>query len=237
MGSFTSLASKEVLNAIFPTAAADLGAAGTNLTSLSAAANVSVLKIYTNATGASFGIFSGGGTGNGSVVRHRVDLIKNSNSSITALPDTHFVSNGISTAGSGAGYTFATYTSYQGMCTVNSTVNTGNHQWYGWTINGTAEGAGTWKVITNGQIGFPQSSSTNSEIIHGFVISAAQTPANAVVSTTTGLAGATNNATTILTSAPTPPVIIAYGDLASPRTVAQNDTPVFTSGAIVITLD
>jgi hypothetical protein len=124
------------------------------------------------------------------------------------------------------------------MCTVNNTV-TGNHAWFGWTIASAAETTGvvgSWKVSTNGQVGFPQNTGT-AQNIHGFVISAAQTSANATVSATTGLAGATSSTSAILASAPTCPVVIAYGDLSSVRTVNNSDTPVFTSGAIVITLD
>lgn len=248
MGSFTSLASKTLMRALFPTCSAGgvsthvhLGAAVTDTTG-------SNFRIYNQTTGSTYGIYTGTGL---ATVAHRIDLILGTNASggaataaildgaitanqlaqTTAAPTAGQISFPISTSG---------YTNYQGMTFTSAT--SGNHMWKGWTLSSTAEGTttiGAWRVDSNGQIGFPTNAGTT-VYAWGFTISACGTKAGASPAVDlTGLLGHTENATTLMTTAPSGgmPVIFAYGDLSSGRAINNGDTPVFTDTAIKITLD
>ena len=247
MGSFTSLASKTLMRALFPTCGSNgvsthvhLGAAATDTTG-------SNFRIYNQTLASTYGIYAGSTL---ATVAHRIDLILGTNSSggaaTSAILDGGITVNGLQASGSptAGSITFPVsssgYTNYQGMTFTAAT--SGNHMWKGWTLSGAQEGTttiGAWRVDSNGQIGFPTNAGTT---VHawGFTISACGTKAGSSPAVDNfGLLGHTENATTLMTTAPSGgmPVIFAYGDLSSGRAINNGDTPVFTDTAIKITLD
>ena len=241
MGSFTNTAAKQVMTAVFPTTntsnvAADIGS------------TASGFKIYTTNAGASYGILVSTNT----AVRHRIDLVNAVGASAGAsigqgLSDANFPTinrgntiSGSVTIGSLTNVTFcnasgSAYTGYTGMMMVTSGA-TGNHTWSGWTLS---EGTGVhWKAVNTGQIGFPASTGGTASAC-GFVLSAVGSSINRdYPGATAGNTTSTNSATTILATEPTgnQTVLFAYGDLSSVRVISNGDTPVFTGGAISITL-
>ena len=241
MGSFTNTAAKQVMTAVFPTTntsnvAADIGS------------TASGFKIYTTNAGASYGILVSTDT----AVRHRIDLVNAVGASAGAnigqgLSDANFPTinrgntiSGSVTIGSLTNVTFcnasgSAYTGYTGMMMVTSGA-TGNHTWSGWTLS---EGQNVhWKAVNTGQIGFPASTGGTASAC-GFVLSAVGSSINRdYPGATAGNTTSTNSATTILATEPTgdQTVIFAYGDLSSVRVISNGDTPVFTGGAISITL-
>ena len=241
MGSFTNTAAKQVMTAVFPTTntsnvAADIGS------------TASGFKIYTTNAGASYGILVSTNT----AVRHRIDLVNAVGASAGAnigqgLSDANFPTinrgntiSGSVTIGSATNVTFcnasgSAYTGYTGMMMVTSGA-TGNHTWSGWTLS---EGQNVhWKAVNTGQIGFPASTGGTASAC-GFVLSAVGSSINRdYPGATAGNTTSTNSTTTILATAPTgdQTVIFAYGDLSSVRVISNGDTPVFTGGAISITL-
>lgn len=242
MGSFTNTAAKQVMTAVFPTTntsnvAADIGS------------TASGFKIYTTNAGASYGIL----VSSNPAVRHRIDLVNAVGASAGAnigqgLSDANFptinrgntISGSVTINGSLTNVTFcnasgSAYTGYTGMMMVTSGA-TGNHTWSGWTLS---EGTGVhWKAVNTGQIGFPASTGGTASAC-GFVLSAVGSSINRdYPGATAGNTTSTNSTTTILATAPTgdQTVIFAYGDLSSVRVISNGDTPVFTGGAISITL-
>jgi hypothetical protein len=234
MGSFTSATARILMDAIFP-------ATPTSLDTLSAAGTVASYRIYNNSdTANAVGIRM---TGAGTKVIHSCHLVVgsvtvNGNAPGTGLTDTNFASgasnasarvgtiSGTTTpTGQGANTvtypTQAQYGGYTGKVMVAAAA--GSHDWRGWTIT---ENAGKGEAVSNGPIAFPQSS-TGTCTVWGFVI-AGQAADAQPASATTLIAAPTNT---------TAPLIIAYGDLSSSRSLSAQDTPVFASGAITITLD
>lgn len=254
MGSFTSLVSKQLLHALFPSGAAS---GVSNLTPQSAADNTGGgFRIYNQAaagTSSAYGIYAGTSL---TTVAHRIDLILGSNSTLTlntGLSDAYIGSNTLlAPAGGGASagtITFpstATYAGYKGMTFTGAAQ--GNHTWTGWTVQSAAETSnpiGSWRVDSVGQIGFP-TNNTSTVYAWGFTLSACGKAADGVspaINSNVG-AGAGEldmpfSSTALLTTAPAAarPVIFAYGDLSAGRAINSGDTPVFTTGAIKITLD
>lgn len=255
MGSFTSLASKQLLHALFPASAPGTGIS--NLVPLSSADNTGAsFKIYNQtaaSTSSTYGIYAGTSLG---FVNHRIDLILGSNSTLTlvnSLTDAYILINGLNASATGAsagtvGFPVSgNYVGYKGMTFTGAA--TGNHMWSGWTVQGAAETQnpiGSWRVDSVGQIGFP-TNNTNTVYAWGFTLSAcglAATGASPAINSTVGSGAGEldmpTSSTQLLattTAAGTRPVIFAYGDLSAGRAINSGDTPVFTTGAIKITLD
>lgn len=230
MGSFTSLGARQVVTALFPTATTTVISASIE--------NINALRIYTTSVAAgSVGVFAH--TGSTSGVRHRIDLLQGGGTggtSITSgLVDARFGANALNGnhAQGLSAVNFANYTNYEGMSMVASA--SGNHAWLGWTLDG-AQAGGEFKVSNNGAIAFPSCGATANTVC-GFVLSAAGTAAGAAADAD-GTSGAPSSATQLLTtySGTNGTVMFAYGDLSSFRTISNGDTPVFTTGAISITL-
>ena len=247
MGSFTSLASKTLMRALFPTCASNGVSTHVHLGNATSDSTGSNFRIYNQTLASTYGIYAGSSL---ATVAHRIDLILGTNSSggaaTNAILDGGITVNGLAQSGSPTAGTISFpvagsgYINYQGMTFTSATTN--NHMWKGWTLSGTQEGTttiGAWRVDSNGQIGFPTNSGTT-VYAWGFTISACGTKAGLSPAVDgTGLLGHTENATTLMTTAPSGgmPVIFAYGDLSSGRAINNGDTPVFTDTAIKITLD
>ena len=161
------------------------------------------------------------------------------------LTDAYILANGLVTPAGGAAVAgtisfpvASGYSAYTGMALTSAT--TGNHQWIGWTVQSAVETGGSWRVDSNGQIGFPTNTNLPGVVqtAFGFVLSAIGfANSNLAATIGTGACDIPTSATVLKLSPPTNPVIFAYGDLSSGRTINQGDTPVFTTGAIKITLD
>ena len=248
MGSFTSLVSKQLLHALFPVSTAGSGVS--NLTANNAADTTGTLFRIYNRTSTTYGIHAGDKV----TVDTRIDLILGSAAAQAVsgngvLTDAYIGANGLvaapaggtATAGNISFPTNGVYNAYTGMALTSS--QSGNHQWIGWTIQPSAEASspvGSWRVDSNGQIGFPTNGNTPGTVVtaFGFVLSAiGMAASNAAATLGTGVCDIPTSATPLKATAPTQPVIFAYGDLSSGRTINNGDTPVFTSGAIKITLD
>lgn len=243
MGSFTASASSIIMNSLFrnvPTPGS-----GVDLVPLTATATTAAgYKIYNSVTGTAsqVGIYCATGA---STVPHVIDLVLGSTgtngTSISpgnGLLDANFTLatasvggiSGTTTAGGTVTYPTGTgYTGYTGMVHVNTGGTT--HTWQGWTLSAEVT-SGTAKVaqaVQKLQIGFPTSQSGSSTVIvHGFVLSSRTATNAATASSTQLLASASTSAM---------PLIVAYGDLSTIRTVSAGDTPVFADGAITVTLD
>lgn len=230
MGSFTTAASKSIMDAIFPTSTSSHTALSSSTTA------VSGYRIYNSVSGTAnqIGIFCAA-----TPVVHRIDLISGTNTSGNVAPsvllnDTNFTSDtlNISSNSPTAGTinfpnTSAAphyYPSYKGVLAGDTGIT--NNSWTGWTLSTTSNKG---QAINNNQIAFPAMTSGTSAGITawGFCISAATSTSSTCASGTTVIAAPTAGT----------PVIIAYGDLSQSRSIAVGDTPVFTSGAIVITLE
>jgi hypothetical protein len=234
MGSFTSATARILMDAIFP-------ANPTSLDILTTAGTVASYRIYNNSdTAGAVGLRM---TGAGTKVVHSCHLVVgsvlvNGNAPGTGLTDTNFPSGttnssarvgtiGGTTTPTGQGANTVTYPTqvqyggYTGKVMVGAAA--GSHDWRGWSIN---ETSGKGEAVSSGPIAFPQST-TGSCTVWGFVI--AGQAADAQPATATTLIAAPTNTTA--------PLIIAYGDLSSSRSIGAQDTPVFASGAITITLD
>lgn len=241
MGSFTASASRIIMNALFRE-----GTGGINLVPITATqVDATGYKIYNSvtATASQIGIYCATGA---ATVPHVIDLVLGSTgangTSITAgqgLTDGNFPSNTANVGGiTGSGFGGATmsyptgagYTDYTGKVHLAS-AGAGTHTWTGWTLSsdnvvGTAKVA---QAVQKNQIGFPTSrAGSTGVIVHGFVLSSR-----------TATDAATASGSQLLASASTSnmPLIVAYGDLSTIRTVSAGDTPVFADGAITITLD
>ena len=239
-GSFTPGAAQQIMTALFnsaqPTATGGTG----KLSSITGipTTGASTFRIYNSSVNTTneMGIYSSGVE----TVRHRIDLIQNS-STTTGLTETNFSVNNAFTANGSGGTGFANYLNYTGMSQVSSGVGTApNHSWTSWNLQAETGSTGKYQVSNAQQIGFPTcgASPGATNTITGFCLSAAGTAAlGTAANTTTGVAAAPVSTTQLLTTAPAAQVIFAYGDLSTGRFVNNNDTPVFTLGAIIITLD
>lgn len=230
MGSFTSGVAQQIMNALFPA----------NTTSLvpftATSTNVNLFRIYNNTDAASqIGIRAVGAN-----VVHTCHLIVGTTTAtgqsvVTGLTDACFTSSvargSITTSGSPSAGTVTfpatgsgNYNGYTGKAMVGSAV--GNHSWLGWTLSeDTTNNKG--RAVSNGQIAFPTLANPSaSQNVWGFCITAQGTDA-------------VPNAAGFLIAAPTTPapLIVAFGDLSNARAVGQDDTPVFATGAITITLE
>ena len=236
MGSFTPGASAQIMKALFNSVQPTTGTGTDKNTPATTipTTGASAFRIYNAATATTneMGIFSAGTDS----VRHRIDLIK-SGALTTGLTEANFASNNTLTA-TGVATGFADYAGYTGMSQVSSGNPTGNHLWTSWTLGAEAGSTGKYQVSNTQQIGFPTCSASGAtNNIIGFCLSAAGIANGTASNTTTGVAAAPASTTTILTTTPAAQVIFAYGDLSTGRFVNNNDTPVFTLGAIIITLD
>lgn len=235
MGSFTPGAAAQIMKALFNSVQPTTGAGtdkNTPATSIPTT-GASAFRIYNAATATTLemGIFSAGTDS----VRHRIDLIQNSAGLTTGLTEANFASNNTLTV-AGVATGFASYTGYTGMSQVSSGTPSGNHLWQSWTLAPEAGTTGKYQVSNTQQIGFPMSTAVPNNIV-GFCLSAAGIANGTAANTTSGAAAQPASTTTILTTTPAAQVIFAYGDLSTGRLVSANDTPVFTAGAIIITLD
>ncbi len=236
MGSFTAGTATVVMKAIFPTLN------NTLLPMTASTTAVTGFKIYNNIIGTAnqIGILSQGVN-----VVHRIDLITGSTVATgsappTALTDLNFANNPavgtITTASPSGNQGTLAYCHQTGVSNLNyfgyvgrlmGTASVPAHTWTGWTItDGTASALP--KAINSGQIAFPTlGASSVTHTVYGFAISAC---------TSTEVAPSSNSALLAANSSGMP-VVIAYGDLSASRNIAVTDTPVFTDGAIQITLE
>lgn len=236
MGSFTAGTATVVMKAIFPTTT-------TALVPMTAQTTVSGFKIYNSTSGVAgqIGILS-----QATNVVHRIDLITGSTVQVgsvvpTPMTDVNFASTPQAGAISGtlANQGTLAYCSPTGVNSLNYIGYTGKlmsatpgtpvaaHTWVGWSIT---DGTGTAqpKAINSGQIAFPTLATLSiAQTVYGFAISAC----------TAGESAPTTNLTLIAATTSLMPVVIAYGDLSTSRNIAVTDTPVFTDGAIQITLE
>lgn len=228
---------KAFFNDVAPTATSAAG----KLVSAATIAGSNNYVIYQHSATNALGIYSAS-AGN-SIVRHRVDLISGG-STIQALTDANFPTTGNSFAPTGANVGFANYGSYQGMSQRTDSGTNNSHSWSTWTLGiGTASNSNTpWSASNAQQIGFPMATSAqvNGSHIVGFCLSAGGSSLTGQLGTAAGadgFSGAPQSAILLLPGTVTAQVIFAYGDLSAARPVGQNDTPVFTQNAIVITLE
>lgn len=244
MGSFTSLVSKQLLHALFPVSTAGSGLS--NLTPSNAADTTGGgFRIY-NQTSTTFGIYAAAKA----TVDTRIDLIMGTAGAqaVTGagvLTDAYIGANGLVNPAGGTAVAgtisfpiAANYSAYTGMALTSN--QSGNHQWIGWTVQSAVETGGSWRVDSNGQIGFPTNTNVPGVVqtAFGFVLSAIGFAASNLAATlNSGACDIPTSATVLKATPPTQPVIFAYGDLSSGRTINNGDTPVFTTGAIKITLD
>lgn len=236
MGSFTTNASKTIMDALFPTSTSSHVPA--NSTS---STDMTVYKIYNQGYGANTGVpYVGIYCATTGAVKHRIDLIVGSNTAGNTSPgsgvltDANFAGDTLTTTGSPTAGTlyfpYGTstpnyYPGYTGVLQGDLTIT--NNLWTGWTLTTTSAKG---QAANNAQIAFPAMTAgvANSGVTAwGFCISAATATSSACASNTT-LRSVTANAN---------PIILAYGDLSQSRSISGGDTPVFTSGSIVITLE
>jgi hypothetical protein len=226
MGSLTNTASLNIVQALFP-------ASTTGLTVLASAAAASSLKIYNNTPADSVGIYSRNATN----VIHQMTLILGSTSATgnpapgVGLNDTHVLANTLAAGSptpSAGTITFANQASYSNTPgTVGASVPmVASSGWLGWTLT-TASNKG--QAVNNGAITFPTFTGGTAVNVWGWCVSANASAAGTAVNPT--------STTALVASSPALPTILAYGDLSFARTVSSGDTPSFTSGAVVITLD
>ena len=242
MGSFTTGASTQLMKAIFNTLATTSGTATADGRLLSAAtiANTSNIAIYNQTSSGTAGIYACISTGHAAstaTVRHRIDLIAGANSAIVPLTDLNFPNNGNTfSPNSTTNVGFATYGNYQGMSQRMDGLTDNNHSWTSWTLGD--GGSGKYQASNTQQIGFPTCATTaQTGAIVGFCVSAGGSSTLNTTAAVTGLSGGATSTTQLLSGSPTAQVIFAYGDLSTARAVAVSDTPVFTAGAIIISLD
>ena len=224
MGSLTNTASLNIMQALFP-------ASTTGLTVLASAAAASSLKIYNNTPADSVGIYSRNATN----VIHQMTLILGSTSATgnpapsVGLGDANVLANTLVNGGgiSAGTITFANQASYSNAGSVGASVPmVASSGWLGWTLT-TASNKG--QAVNNGAITFPAFTGGTAVNVWGWCVSANASAAGTAVNPT--------STTALVASSPTLPTILAYGDLSFARTVSSGDTPSFTSGAVVITLD
>jgi hypothetical protein len=226
MGSLTNTASLNIMQALFP-------ASTTGLTVLASAAAASSLKIYNNTPADSVGIYSRNATN----VIHQMTLILGSTSATgnpapsVGLGDANVLANTLVNGGgiSAGTITFANQASYSNTPgTVGASVPmVASSGWLGWTLTQNVNNKG--QAVNNGAITFPTFTGTPAVHVWGWCVSANASAAGTAVNPA--------STTALVASSPTLPTILAYGDLSFARTVSQGDTPSFTSGAVVITLD
>jgi len=217
------------------------------------------LRVYTSATTGTNGLFPKASTGNttatgdasvttaatgwvqpngyavastaGNAVDLYIGLIKGTN---TTLNDGNFADTtgviGVSAQISNAGVAEADYSGYKRVRITSTTALAGAGTAFS-AVSGT-EGNGTGLKVSsisiNTQLQFPAC-----QINTGGANAGAGT---AVTNTIVGFFISSNPKTQAQDS-PGSTDIIAYGALSSTRSITANDTPVFTSGAITITLD
>ena len=252
MGSFTLASARALLLAMFPNNQSAATPSNTNQitssTGATAAAQRSSITVYSNSTAVanSYGLYGSGTTAG--EVRHGIHLIAaGTNAGITAsaLTDSNFT--GVALQGNlgatGVAITLPpiatnNYTTYASQAMPRFTGGTA-YSWKGWALT-----ASVAEVTNEGQISFPQNLSGNTifPAIVGFLIHTDVTTtsdASGGGSVTAGWINGGNLGTTGSTTTGTSgqPTIIAYGDLSTYRSIQASDTPVFTSGAIKITLD
>ena len=241
MGSFTAGTATVVMKAIFPTTTTTLVPINATTTA------VSGFKIYNNQIGGASGQIGILAYASATGVVHRIDLITGSivanaanptpmtDSNFATTPNLGTINGALTVQGTlaycsptGVGTPAKNYIGYTGkLMSANPGTPVAAHTWTGWTItDGTASLQP--KAVNSGQIAFPTLGSLSvAQTVYGFAISAC---------TATELAP-TSNSALIATNASGMPAVIAYGDLSTSRGIAETDTPVFTDGAIQITLE
>lgn len=242
MGSFTTGASTQLMKALFNTLATTGATATADGRLLSAASitNTSNIAIYNQTSAGTAGIYACVSTGHAAstaTVRHRIDLIQGANAAIVPLTDANFPGTGNTfSANSTTNVGFANYGSYQGMSQRTDGLTDNNHSWTSWTLGD--GGSGKYQASNAQQIGFPTCAVTaQTGAIVGFCVSAGGSSTLNTPAAVTGLSGLPTSNTQLLSGSPAAQVIFAYGDLSTFRGVAVSDTPVFTTGAIIISLD
>lgn len=229
MGSLTNTASFNIMKALFPATVSGT----TSLTSEASIANTAALRIYSRQLTDTNGIYS---ANTGGPVIHQMTLITGSTSATgnpapaTGLGDGNVLANTLSSSpGVSAGtIEFARSSNYSSGGTVGASVamSATAGQWAGWTVTQTSNKG---QAVNNGPITFPTFTGGSPVHIWGWCISA--------IASAAGTAVNPNSTTVLVTGTPALPTILAYGDLSFARTVSNGDTPSFTSGAVVITLD
>ena len=252
MGSFTTAVSRKLLSALFP----NNGATPTSLTTsnLAGASNLRIYNIATDAAG-NVGIFCSDSTSS-AAMRHGIHLIKGvgatAGTASGSLTDANFTVSGF-TGGVGTGITAlqipnsivsGEYGGYAMQVMSAPAAANGAYTWKGWTLDSSAN-----KVWNEGQITFPQSTSSSANpIIIGFLITGdvGATPTLSTATNGSATSGWVSSAWSAANLSGT--AVIAYGDLSNYRAIQLNDTPIFTggsapgvtpavNGAIQITLD